>query len=121
MPSKEAIEHSQKLTQHIRKSLRRHGSMTFAQFMEKALYTPNLGYYTNGLPKIGQTGDFVTAPEISPLFSRCLAHQAMQILSTLPEANILEFGAGQGTMARDLLLELERHHVALHIGTVFFQ
>ncbi|MEA3406014.1 MAG: SAM-dependent methyltransferase [Pseudomonadota bacterium] len=105
-PSEEAKQHSAKLSERIQKSIRRHGNLTFAQFMEKALYTPGLGYYANGLPKIGQAGDFITAPEISPIFSRCLARQAIQVLKHLPEANILEFGAGQGTMAKDILLEL---------------
>lgn len=113
-PTEEAIEHSEKLSQHIQKSIRRHGPLTFAQYMEKALYTPGLGYYASGLPKIGQTGDFVTAPEISPIFSHCLARQAMQVLQSLPEANILEFGAGQGTMAKDIMLELEAQQQSLH-------
>jgi len=112
-PSDEAIQHSNQLSSSIQKSLRRHGSLTFAQYMEKALYTPGLGYYANGLPKIGQSGDFVTAPEVSAIFSRCLARQAMQVLQTLPEANILEFGAGQGTMAKDILLELNEQQQAL--------
>lgn len=75
--------------------------------MQMALYTPGLGYYASGLPKIGPRGDFITAPEISPIFSRCLARQAIQVLQTLDQANIIEFGAGKGTMAKDILLELE--------------
>lgn len=113
-PSEEAIEHSNALSQQIQRSIRRHGPLTFAQYMEKALYTPRLGYYASGLPKIGQSGDFVTAPEISPIFSHCIARQAMQVLQDLPEANILEFGAGQGTMAKDILLELNKHQTPLH-------
>jgi len=74
--------------------------------MQQALYAPNLGYYSNGLTKIGADGDFITAPETSSLFSRCLARQAHQVLSQLPEPNIVEFGAGRGIMARDILLEL---------------
>ncbi len=105
-PSAEAKQHSNKLSDRIQKSMRRHGNLTFAQFMEKALYTPGLGYYANGLPKIGESGDFITAPEVSPIFSRCIARQAIQILEKLPQANLLEFGAGQGTMAKDILLEL---------------
>ena len=66
------------------------------------------------MPKIGQAGDFVTAPEISPIFSRSLARQTIQVLESLPEANILEFGAGQGTMAKDILLELQEQNVPLH-------
>ena len=107
IPSDEAILHSQQLSKQIRIALARHKTMTFAQYMQKTLYTPNLGYYTNGLTKIGAQGDFITAPEISPIFSRCLAKQAQQVLQILEEANIIEFGAGRGIMARDILLELQ--------------
>jgi SAM-dependent MidA family methyltransferase len=107
-PSNEAILHSQQLSKQIKTALARHKTMTFAQFMQKALYTPNLGYYTNGLAKIGAQGDFITAPEISPIFSHCLARQAQQVLQTLDTPNIIEFGAGRGVMAKDILLELHR-------------
>ncbi|WP_178862103.1 class I SAM-dependent methyltransferase [Thiomicrorhabdus cannonii] len=106
-PSSDAKLHSEQLSQKILRTLRRHPHMTFAQYMEMALYTPGLGYYASGLPKIGAQGDFITAPEVSPLFSRCLARQTAQILPQLSEPNILEFGAGQGTMAKDILLELD--------------
>ena len=106
-PSEEAIQYSQQLSKQIRTALARHKSMTFAQYMQKALYTPNLGYYTNNLAKFGEQGDFITAPEISPIFSRCLARQAQQVLQQLDEPNIVEFGAGRGVMARDILLELQ--------------
>lgn len=113
-PSAEAQAHSAELRQKIVRTLRRHPHMSFAQFMEMALYTPGLGYYAGGLPKIGAQGDFITAPEISPLFSRCLARQTAQILPHLSQPNILEFGAGQGTMAKDILLELEALGEPLH-------
>ncbi len=105
-PSAEALLQSQQLSQQIRKTLMRHKQMTFAQYMQKALYTPNLGYYASSLPKIGKQGDFITAPEVSPIFSRCLARQAIQVLEQLESPNILEFGAGSGIMAKDILLEL---------------
>ncbi len=106
-PSNEAKEHSSQLSEKIQRSLRRHPDMRFSQFMEMALYTPGLGYYASGLPKIGEQGDFITAPEVSPIFSRCIARQAIQVLNKLDTPNIVEFGAGQGTMAKDILLELE--------------
>lgn len=106
-PSADAKHHSLQLSEKIQRSLRRHPHMTFAQYMQMALYTPGLGYYASGLPKIGERGDFITAPEVSPIFSRCLANQAIQVLQTLPTPNIIEFGAGQGTMAKDILLELQ--------------
>ena len=107
-PSKEAIEHSEKLSNNICRYLSRHKNLPFSRFMEMALYTPQLGYYAGGLPKFGKAGDFITAPEVSPIFSRCIARQAAQVLSQLDEPNLIEFGAGQGTMAKDILLELEK-------------
>lgn len=112
-PSEDAQQISARLSKQIRSSLQRHKSMSFAQFMHKALYTPELGYYSNHLPKIGQSGDFITAPEISPIFSRCIARQASQVLAQLEDPNMIEFGAGRGVMAGDILLELERNQQAL--------
>ena len=106
-PDDQAKAHSAELTQRISKQLKRQQELSFAQFMEMALYTPNLGYYTNSLPKIGRQGDFITAPEVSPIFSRCLARQAEQALKQLDTPNLVEFGAGRGVMARDILLELQ--------------
>ena len=106
-PNNQAKTLSDKLSQRIAQQLKRHGDMRFSQFMEMALYTPELGYYSGTLPKIGRDGDFITAPEVSPIFSRCIARQAAQVLSQLEQPNIIEFGAGQGTMAKDILLELD--------------
>jgi len=75
--------------------------------MQMALYEPGLGYYVAGKNKLGAAGDFTTAPEISPLFSQCLANQCAQILQQNKEWQILEFGAGRGIMAADILLHLE--------------
>ena len=76
--------------------------------MNQVLYTPGLGYYSAGVHKLGTAGDFITAPEISPLFSQCVARQCQQILTAFEESVILELGAGSGMMAADLLIELER-------------
>jgi SAM-dependent MidA family methyltransferase len=84
------------------------GSIAFSAFMHMALYQPGLGYYSGGLQKFGEAGDFITAPEVSPLFSRCIARQAAQVFNELAQADMLEFGAGSGVMAADILLELER-------------
>jgi len=84
------------------------GSIAFSAFMHMALYQPGLGYYSGGLQKFGEAGDFITAPEVSPLFSRCVARQAAQVFNELAQADMLEFGAGSGVMAADILLELER-------------
>lgn len=113
-PNQESFLHSQKLSKNIQRYLARHKNLPFSKFMEMALYTPQLGYYSGGLPKIGKTGDFITAPEVSPIFSRCLARQAVQVLAELEEPNIIEFGAGQGTMAKDILLELNDRQQSIH-------
>jgi SAM-dependent MidA family methyltransferase len=83
------------------------GAITFDRYMELALYAPGLGYYQNAGYKIGAAGDFITAPEISAYFSRCLARQCAQVLTELGQGSILEFGAGSGVMAADILTELE--------------
>ncbi|MCU0973457.1 MAG: class I SAM-dependent methyltransferase, partial [Burkholderiales bacterium] len=71
------------------------GWISFARYMELALYAPGLGYYTAGAEKLGAAGDFVTAPEISPLFARTIARQAAEILAATG-GSILELGAGSG-------------------------
>jgi SAM-dependent MidA family methyltransferase len=82
------------------------GWINFERFMEMALYEPGLGYYSAGSSKLGAGGDFVTAPEVSSLFSRCLATQCSEILQHVSGGSILELGAGSGVMAADLLNEL---------------
>ncbi|MEH6457290.1 MAG: SAM-dependent methyltransferase [Cocleimonas sp.] len=115
-PSTDALTHSEKLVAVIRQEIldSDSNSISFKRYMEMALYQPNLGYYVAGTHKIGQQGDFVTAPEISSLFSQCVANQcadAMQkvalTLGTNENNCILELGAGSGRMACDILLELE--------------
>ncbi len=83
------------------------GAIPFDRYMELALYAPGLGYYVSGAHKFGAGGDFVTAPEISPYFGYCLGRQCAQILPSLP-LEILEFGAGTGAMAMQILQELDR-------------
>ena len=76
--------------------------------MELCLYTPGLGYYSAGQRKFGAGGDFVTAPEISSLFGRCMANACSAVLASLQGGDILEFGAGSGQLAIDVLGELLR-------------
>jgi SAM-dependent MidA family methyltransferase len=78
--------------------------ISFARYMELALYAPGLGYYASGARKLGAGGDFVTAPELSPLFGRALARQVAQLLQ--PGDAILEFGAGSGALAASVLSEV---------------
>jgi len=99
--------HSERLVDRIRTEIEaRGGWISFERFMEMALYEPGLGYYSAGAAKLGSDGDFITAPEISSLFSRCLANQCVEVLERLGSASILELGAGSGVMAADILIEL---------------
>ena len=104
--TKEEQQCSQALCQLIQNEIREKGDIPFSRFMELALYAPNLGYYANGRLKIGQAGDFITAPTLSPLFAQTLAQQLKPLL---PEVGgiIYEFGAGTGVLAADLLNALE--------------
>jgi SAM-dependent MidA family methyltransferase len=108
-PNATALAYSQTLTQFIRQEIEAAGGyISFARYMELALYTPGLGYYSAGSYKFGKQGDFVTAPEISPLFAQCVAKQCQQILTALGSGDILELGAGSGKLAGDLLCTLEQ-------------
>lgn len=105
-PSPEALAHSTALVDHISDVIHQtDGWISFARYMELALYAPGLGYYSGGSAKFGAAGDFVTAPEISPLFGRSLARQVAQVLQTCG-GDVLEAGAGSGRLACDLLQEL---------------
>lgn len=89
------------------------GWIPFSRFMELALYAPGLGYYSGGAAKLGRDGDFTTAPEMSPLFGQTLAHVVADLIAkTTPQ--IMEFGAGTGKLARDMLTELSAMGVAVH-------
>lgn len=108
-PDEAALRHSRALAELIHGEIAAaDGWIPFEQYMRLALYTPGLGYYSGGAAKFGQEGDFVTAPELSPLFGRAVARQAAQVLEALEAGDILEFGAGTGKLALDLLLELEK-------------
>ena len=107
-PDPIALEHSARLARLIEAEIRAGGGwMPFARYMELALYAPGLGYYAAGARKFGKDGDFVTAPEITPLFGHTLARQAAQVLADTG-GDIVELGAGSGRLASQLLLELER-------------
>src|SRR4029078_5285685 len=98
--------HAERVAAHIRAFIGAHGgAIGFDTYMRLALYAPGLGYYSAGATKFGGAGDFVTAPEVSSLFSRCLARQVAEVLE-LTGGDVLELGAGLGTMAADLLTEL---------------
>ena len=107
-PEADALAHSAACAAHIRNTIAAAGGwLPFSQYMELALYAPGLGYYSAGARKLGAEGDFITAPELSPLFGRVLARQVAELFATLPR-EILEVGAGSGALAASLLEELER-------------
>ncbi|MBS1187293.1 MAG: class SAM-dependent methyltransferase [Burkholderiaceae bacterium] len=105
-PDHDASVASDALCRLIADDIARHdGWIPFARYMELALYAPNLGYYAGGAAKLGREGDFTTSPEISPLFAAALAQPVARLLAqTAPQ--MIEFGAGSGKLARDLLTEL---------------
>lgn len=101
-PSPDASVHSQKLAEHIAATIAAEGEwIPFSRYMELALYAPGLGYYAAGARKFGSEGDFVTSSEISPMFAKCLALQAAQVLKDVG-GDILELGPGSGVFAADL-------------------
>ncbi len=113
-PGAEAKNQSQLLIQSIRAACGKNdGWIKFSEFMNIALYEPAIGYYSGGLQKFGEQGDFITAPEVSPLFGQCLAGQLAEVINnicsvTREKVYLLEFGAGSGILAADILLQLEK-------------
>ena len=113
-PGLDALMASRSLQTLIANDIRHNsGWIPFSRFMELALYAPGLGYYSGGAAKLGRDGDFTTAPEMSPLFGQTLAHVVADLIGkTTPQ--IMEFGAGTGKLARDMLTELAAMGVAVH-------
>lgn len=93
----------------IRDEIARTGPITFARFMDLALYAPALGYYTSPPTRIGRRGDFLTAPETHPIFGAALARQvadAWHRLGRPPEFTVREYGAGRGALAEAIIRTL---------------
>jgi SAM-dependent MidA family methyltransferase len=108
LPDSAARAHSAALGSRIGAAIDEGGGwLPFSRYMELALYEPGLGYYAGGAVKFGAAGDFITAPELSPLFAHSIAAQAGQIMAA-SQPRILEAGAGSGALAAELLLELAR-------------
>ena len=81
------------------------GPITFARFMERALYEPGLGYYATSRERTTRAGDFLTAPELHPIFGKTVARQVEQMWQRLgrpPGFTVREYGAGRGTLAQAL-------------------
>lgn len=108
-PDAEGLARSEVLSEMIRGEIRAGGGVIdFSRYMELSLYAPGLGYYTGNKRKFGEYGDFVTAPELGDLFARCVARQCAQVFAEIGGGDLLEFGAGSGTLAVDLLQHLQR-------------
>lgn len=123
IPNATALAHSQQLSALIQEKIcQNDGWISFVDFMQMALYTPGLGYYSGGAKKFGLEGDFVTAPEISPLFAQTFANQVAEILNVAATGSVLELGAGTGKLAVDLLLALRdldllpKHYYILEVS-----
>ena len=110
LPEPDAISasHSERVMKFIAERIEdAGGSISFAEYMHHALYAPALGYYVAGAKKFGADGDFITAPEVSPIFGRILARQCAEVLGDLGGGSILEYGAGSGKLAADILTTLQ--------------
>lgn len=103
-PDDIARAHSEKLQALITSRIG-NGSISFAEYMHQALYEPGLGYYMAGAQKFGEAGDFVTAPELSPLFGQCIAQSCRSLFVAVP-TSILELGAGSGKLASSIVMAL---------------
>ncbi|MGN6227994.1 MAG: class I SAM-dependent methyltransferase [Dyella sp.] len=107
-PSADERAHSERLLARLREHIAAHGPMPFAQYMERCLYTPGLGYYSAGATKFGAAGDFITAPELGELFARCVVHAVQGTLAQLGDAaEFLELGAGSGAFAEAALRAMQ--------------
>jgi len=107
-PDADSAAHSQKCAEYVRARIEdAGGSISFAEYMQHALYAPGLGYYSAGARKFGAAGDFVTAPEISPLFGYLVARQCAEVFAQMEAGSIIEFGAGSGRLAVDVLTKLD--------------
>ena len=107
LPDSDAIKHSDCVKNYVREYIKNAGGVIpFDLYMDLVLYAPGLGYYVTGSQKFGRSGDFVTAPEIGSLFSKCLARQVAEVLHRIGHGGILEIGPGTGALAAGLLKEL---------------
>lgn len=101
-----AQKHGEQVLTYLQQYIHEKGGwISFADYMQVVLYTPHLGYYSGEANKFGHGGDFVTAPEMSPLFAQSLANQVAQVLDQV-SGDVLELGAGTGKLAAGLLLKL---------------
>jgi len=121
-PDPASAEHGARVAAFLRAAIKDAGGwLPFERWMDLALYAPGLGYYAAGHTKLGggddtiPDGDFVTAPELTPLFGQTLATQVAHVLRDAGTMHVLEFGAGTGALADALLAELD----ALGVATTY--
>ena len=113
IPSEDALAASHQLQSIIIEEINKNnGLISFARYMELALYAPRYGYYSGGAAKLGPEGDFTTSPEMTPLFGATMAHVAASLFAqTSP--NVMEFGAGSGKLAFDFLVECQLSNIVI--------
>ncbi|MCW8934765.1 MAG: SAM-dependent methyltransferase [Gammaproteobacteria bacterium] len=108
-PTPDEKQQSQKLVEVIKQDIIEAGGwIDFERYMQLALYSPGLGYYSGGAQKFGEQGDFITSPEVSSLFAQTLSNPVSKLIEKIPDTNIIEFGAGSGKLAADLLRALQK-------------
>lgn len=119
-PGTDERAHSDRLVQLLHQTIAAQGPLPFAQYMERCLYAPGLGYYSAGRTKFGAAGDFVTAPELGEMFAGCVVNAVQPTLASLgKEADFLELGGGSGAFAETALKALAasntlpRHYLIL--------
>jgi len=113
-PDADASAHSERVAAHVRAVISDAGGwIPFERYMREVLYAPGLGYYVAGAAKLGAAGDFVTAPEMTPLFGATLASPVAAILDGSSAREIVELGAGSGALARSLLHSLATAGVSI--------
>jgi SAM-dependent MidA family methyltransferase len=110
-PSADERAHIARVLAHLKRTIAdADGWISFADYMNAALYAPGLGYYAAGARKFGAGGDFITAPELTPLFGGTLASQLAQVIAQVREPEIIELGPGSGRLCADVLAALARAH-----------
>src|SRR5689334_20821516 len=115
--SRDARAHGERVFAHVAASIRNAGGwISFTDYMAAVLYEPGLGYYSAGARKFGADGDFITAPELTPLFGAAVAATAADVIGRLPDGDLIELGPGTGRLAADLLNALAaRDRLPRHI------
>jgi len=108
LPDADALDHSARLDALIRAQIAENGgAIPFSRFMELSLYAPGLGYYSAGASKFGESGDFITAPELGPIFAACVAESVAPVFQQIgPQARFFELGGGTGAFAEVALKRL---------------